>query len=451
MKIKSLLAIFSILSSLVFLISCDDDLNAIGGSVQPPSDTISVSVDTIALSSRTVSMFDKVYARTIEGVLGKYEDDLFGTIKSDYLCQFYFPKDVKFSDTFKQVDSTHLYVRFYDHVGDSLAPMGLSVYRVNDDTPLKENYYTNINPADYCDMSQVLTSTTYTTGGAPYYSTSSLVRQITSQLGAEFGQKIYDGWKNKTITDSKSFNEFLPGMYVTTNFGSDNLIKVLDTSIRIFYTKTYTDTLEVVRDTIDYFEFSVTPEVIQLNHVKNTNPEELFIEGTGSGYLKTPAGVYSEITFPIGEIVRNMEKHNKNTLNSAQFVVKGYTEKETETVFGGLNRPGYVLLVNKDSVESVFTKRSWTTEMNKTCFITSRNSSANMYSFSNIYSLVETYKDKNIEEVSYLLIPVDVDLSTNTGTGSSMIVGVYNYMMPSSAILRTDPENLKLELIYSKF
>ncbi len=94
MKIKSLFAIFSFFIFLT-LISCDDDLNVIGGSIQSPSDTISVRVDTIPLEVRTVSV-DSVYARTIKGVLGKYDDETFGTIKSDYMCQFYFPEETKF-------------------------------------------------------------------------------------------------------------------------------------------------------------------------------------------------------------------------------------------------------------------------------------------------------------------------------------------------------------------
>jgi len=451
MKIKSLLAIFSILTSLIFVISCDDDLNTIGSSIQPPSDTISVATDTITVSARTVSLSDAIYARTTEGVLGKYEDNLFGTIKSDYLCQFYFPSDAKFSETFKHVDSTRLLITFREFSGDSLAPTGLSAYKVT--TPLTENYYTNIDPAKYSDMKQTLTSTTYTISGVPSYTPSSgqKYREIRSHLGAEFGQKIYDGWKNKTITDNKSFNEYFPGMYITTNFGSGNLIKVIDTSIEIAYTKTFKDTLGNVKDTTGTFMFSVTPEVIQLNHIKNSNPEELFKEGTGASYLKTPAGVCSEITFPIGQIVRNMEKKNKTSLASAQFSLKGYTEKESDPLYGGMSRPRYVLLVHKDSVDSYFTKRTWQTENNKTSFIASRNTSSNIYSFGNISALITAYKDKDIENATFLLIPVNVNYSVDANTNRTIIVGVFHYMFPSTAILRTDPENLKLDLVYNKF
>ncbi len=85
MKVKSIFAIVSCFIALAFA-SCDDDLNSIGGTIQPPADSISVLTDTLAIKARTIWMQDSVYARTINGVLGQYEDNLLGTIKSDYLC-----------------------------------------------------------------------------------------------------------------------------------------------------------------------------------------------------------------------------------------------------------------------------------------------------------------------------------------------------------------------------
>ncbi len=450
MKIKSLFAIFSFFLFFA-LFSCDDDLNAIGGSIQPPSDTISVTTDTISLNARTISMLDSVYARTISGVLGKYEDDVFGTIKSDYLCQFYFPDDLKFKGDVTEIDSVQFVIDFnYRYsVGDTTAIMGLSVYPVT--TPLSSYYYTNADPTKYCDMKELLVNDTYSVSGSKILSATQ--REIITDLGIPFGQKIYDAWKNGTIKDNKSFNEFFPGVYVTTNFGSESLIKVLYTSIDMYYK--YNDVLgnhDGTKDTIRTASLSIsaTDEVIQLNHIKNKNPENLFEEGTGATYLKTPAGVYTEVVMPIADIAKSMETRNMTTINSAQFRLKGYTELESSDK-QGLSRPNTLLLINKDSVDIFFKQRqkpsTYDTSISvKTNFVAGLEESTNSYNFGNISSMITAYKEKNIENAIFYVIPVEIGYD-----GYGNVIATYNYMRPGSSILRNDAENVKLDLVYSKF
>lgn len=453
MNIKTIFALFSLLS-LLSLISCDDDLNSVGGSIQPPGDRIKTATDTISLTAKTVSMRDSVYARTIQGVLGQYEDKLFGTIKSDYLCQFMFPEEAKFSDTFVKIDSTLLVLKFINYQGDSLTPMGLTVYPV--DRALPEDFYTNVDPARYSDLSEPLISRAYTVAGSEMYNSSAKVRQITSELGVPFGQKIYDAWKNKIITDDETFNDFFKGMYITTTSGTGNIIDVLDTSIEIHYTKTYVNAANVTRDTVAVFSIAVTPEVIQLNHIKNKNPEELFIEGTDATYLKTPAGVYTEVTFPVSTIAQNMEKANMSTINSALFSVKGYTEKEDVSDFS-LGRPEALLLIPKDSIDSFFKgrKRPYPYDMTKNyVFLASSKFGSvanNIYSFGNISPAIKAYKDKNVDKITYAIIPVKCDYTYNSYGYAENVLAVYHDMVPSTAILRNDPKNVRLELVYSKF
>lgn len=445
MNIKTLFALLSLLSFLGF-ISCSDDLNTIGGSIQPPSDLIKTATDTISLDARTVSMYDSVYARTTQGVLGQYVDDIFGSIKSDYLCQFYFPEDARFSDTFVKMDSVLFVLDFIKFQGDTLAPMGLTVYPV--DRPLTENFYTNADPTKYSDMKNPLTSRAYTIAGSEILSSTTKQREISSDLGVSFGQNIYDAWKNGKIKDNKTFNDFFPGMYVTTTSGTGNLINVLYTSIDMYYTKTYVDTANVTRDTTALFSLSVTPEVIQLNQITNKNPEELFIEGSNATYLKTPAGVYTEVVFPVRQIAENMQKKDMETVNSAIFTLKGFTEKENDPKYS-LGRPTNLLLLPKDSIDSFFKGRKLPDS--KFYHIGARAAANNVYSFGNISSLITAYKDKDIDEVTCVVIPVSMEYSYNSSTGVTQLVGVYNYMVPSTAILRNDPESMRLELVYSKF
>lgn len=456
MNNKTVFALFSLLS-FIGLVSCDDDLNSVGGSIQPPSDHITTATDTIPLAAKTVSMHDRIYARTVNGALGQYEDDMFGTVKSDYLCQFRFPEEAKFQDNVISIDSVLFSLDFVNYQGDSLAPMGLTVYPV--DRALTENYYTDIDPSEYSDMQNPLTSRAYTIAGSEVISSSSSstkLRSITSDLGIPFGQSIYDSWKNGIFNDEESFNEYFKGMYVTTTSGTGSLINVEYTSIDIYYKYNHIKgnhdgTQDTIRET--YFTLSVTPEVIQLNHIKNKNPEELFVEGTDAVYLKSPAGVYTEVVFPISQIADNMEKKNMTTINSVLFSLKGYTEKEDDSDFS-LGNPESLLLIPKDSIDSFFKGRKLPyprNMQNKYALLATRSASTNSYTFGNISPLVSEYKNKGVENIVYAVLPVTTQYSYNNSTGGSELVNVYHTMLPTTAVLRNDEENMRIELVYSKF
>lgn len=97
---------------------------------------------------------DSVYARTTSGLLGEFYDPLYGNVKSDYICQFYCPSDFKFKKEpiNGQIDSVDFKIIYYSGswVGDSLTPMRAQIYQV--DKQLERDFYTNIDPSDYCDM-----------------------------------------------------------------------------------------------------------------------------------------------------------------------------------------------------------------------------------------------------------------------------------------------------------
>lgn len=447
MKLKSCLAIIPLLFTILF-VACDDDLNSVGGTVQPPSDNISVSLDTIGATAKTISMHDSVYARTINGVLGKYEDELFGTIKADYLAQFMYPDELSFKGELIEIDSMQFVIDFINYTGDTLAPMGLSVYEVN--KPLVEDFYTNADPSKYCDLSLPIVNQGFTIAGTKVIGTSSAgtQRAIVTDLDKKLGYRLYDAYENKTITNSETFNDFFKGIYVTTNFGSTTMVNVLYTSIDLYYKYNdvkgnHDNTKDTIRTAL--FSLTVTPEVIQLNHIQNTNPDQLFVTGTGSTYLKTPAGVYTEIVLPLKDIREDMARLNMKTVNSAQFFINGNSQLENELTTLR-ERPNSLLLIDKDSLGTFFTDRQIKAG-GIGSFTTSRNTSYNTYSFNNISKMINFYNEKGIDEITLLLVPVDISVDSSTGAA----LGVYNYLRPSTAILRSDPANMKLNLVYSRF
>lgn len=461
MKIKTLLSLFIAFLALSF-IACDDDLNSVGSNMQPKDDEIFVGVDTVIITAKTVSLNDSVYARTTFGVLGEYTDPVFGKIKSDYMSEFYCPDNTSFHENFIEIDSVKFNIGFdpYSFTGDSINPMGLAIYEVNKN--LDKNYFTNIDASDYCDMSKTLTKGVFTIKNLPINTNSGYqYREIYLKTANSFGQRFYNEWKNtngETFKNSDSFRKFFRGIYVTPNFGTGSLINVSYTRLNIYYKYKYGLASDGVSDSIEakIFTLPVTPEVIQMNRIRNDQSviKQLTAADANKTYIKSPAGVCTEITIPLKEII---EKSKENTLNSVTFRLKEFVEEEEKS---GLNRPTYLLFVNKDSIADYFVNSN--TPNFETSFIMQRVTTNNTYNFitaaggsastsaANISALINYYikhykNSTNIPDLKYLVIPV------SASANSSGIYSVYNLMSPTSAIFRTNSENMKMGLIFSKY
>lgn len=443
----------------LFLIfsSCGDSLTELGGNIYPPGDGVEFGVDSVYLTAKTVSMEDSIFARTIKGVLGEYDDPTFGKVKSDYMCQFYNPgkNSLYFKEGFISIDSVFFSVDFTTFYGDTTAQMGVSVYEVN--RSLDRNFYTKFDPAEYYSKSDLLGQTAYSIAGVQKNklpNSSVFQRLLSVDLGVGFGQRFYDAYHNSNaFNDDKTFNEFFKGMYVTNTMGSGALINLSGSSIDIYYS--YNDPMGNHDNTADtvrmaLFTLSATPEVIQMNRVQNAIPNEIFNDPTAT-YLKTPAGVCTEFKFPLQDVLSKMTDKNgvvdtSLVINMASLSVKGYSEKES--AFFGMNpsRPSRLLLIDKDSMTAFF-ERSYKVVDEKSRVLASLNTTTNTYNFNNLSSLISHYRTLGLTtDPVFVLVPVDVEL-TSSGTTTN----VYHYMKPSTAILRADGENLKFKFAYTKF
>lgn len=443
MKLSTLLSLVLTFFIALGSTSCDDDLNNIGGTLQPPGDDIVAGTDTLPIIARTISMQDAVYAQTLNGILGKYEDDIFGSIKSDYLCQFYYSSDFKLKDKIAKIDSVQFRIAYLNYLGDTVSPMGLSVYKVTKALP--EYFYTNADPKEYTDMKTLIANKTFSIAGNTVK--GSTYKQIIAEMDTTFATNLFSAIKTGTVKDPKTFNTYFPGVYVTTTFGSGTLIQPVQTSINIKY-KYYTAKADSLGTA--WFSLNATTEVNQLIHIENKNPDNLFDSNSGMVYAKTPAGVYPEVVFPIKKIKENMAKNNYASVNTALFTLTGYTEKEPTGTFS-YGKTSKLLLINKDSVDYFFSHKEL--QNNKTTFIAERNEASNTYKFSNLSRLITIYKDKNLaEDPTFVLVPVDLLYADSYNT---QLVRVYNKMLPTASIFRnnfnSNQDNMRLTLIYTKF
>jgi len=450
-QMKFTLYLLGLVLTVLLLIACDDDLNNVGGSILPDGDNIAVETDTFKMKVRTVKV-DSIYAWSTSGLLGKYEDDVFGLIKSDYMSEFYCYEG-RFLGEDVVIDSVTLDIEFYYHYGDTLNPMGVSVYKLTNE--LTANFYTNVDPLKYCDMSELLGQQIYSVAQSPYYTTSDglKIRTLTVNVDKKLGEEFYLEFlrDSKTFSNSNTFKKYFPGVYVTPTLGSGTLVEAGYTSLNIYYNYNdvkgnYNQTQDTTRTTI--FSFEASADVVQLNHVQNEVPSSLLTEGTGSAYIKAPAGVCLEVELPVLEIDDWLGNDSTKIVNSANFSLSGYTEME-DVINSPWGRPTHLLLVDKDSLQTFFINKQFPD--NKTSTFMMRNS-ANIYypavisssSFTttnNIALIIREYRKRNLtKNPVFVLMPVQATTTT-----------VQNYLRPLSAVIRTDDKYMNMGVIFTKY
>ena len=409
MKIKLLILGLGLGASI--LAGCNDDFSSIGTSIQPGDDTIAVYMDTFQIQATTVQL-DSIYARSTSAQLGELYDPLYGNLVSDYMCQFYCPSDFQFKHTPYEgkIDSVEFNIYYNGSnkngvwVGDSLAPMRAEIFKIT--SPLQKNFYTNIDPKQYCNMQESMGAQAYT---AYNTSISDSLRNsdgysphVSIKMPTEFGQKFYDETINNpgTFKNQETFNEFFPGLYVTTTFGSGNILSVASSVLKIYYNYAVKSTAGKDSLITTWEAFSVTKEVIQLSRFKNTDMSQLL--QPNDSYALAP--------------------------------------------------PPYLLILPEDSVKSFFEGSQ--IDNNVTSFLSKAyDATTRTYSFPNLANLLKYQMENNPDkDLSLLLIPVQRTTTTGNSYGQSTVVttAITNYLAPSGVKIRKDEEVMKIGITSCK-
>lgn len=458
---NSLYKAFLAILIVIIATACDDTLDKVGFTIQPDKDRLKLGMDTLNLRTRTVEVGD-FFAKTKYPVLGEYADPVFGSIKSDYIGEFYYPTGAGFKDG-AIVDSARVVISYSSILGDSLTPMLLDVYKVT--KPLQGQ---TIDPAEFVDLSAPIGSKSFTGRNSTYRNVTQSsgrgtetfrVYDIRVPLAPSVATDFLNEYKKPghgRLTDTDAFKEFFPGLYFTTSFGNGTILNVSLTSLYIHYhyvdkggSSKGTDTTRV-----DALRLNITPEVTQINYIENNN-DQLLVPNNTHTYVKSPAGVNTEIVFPFSEIHSKLEAQ---ALNMAKLNIFAKPDPTQETTVK-LSPPQHLLLINKDSLDGFFEKRKLPD--NFTSYISTFQPTTYSYSFTNISAMVNHYKSENKNattgkyepfDLTYYLIPVDVTFATDQyGRPTSQPIAVYNQMQPAAVMLDTPEQKLKLEMIFSNF
>jgi hypothetical protein len=483
-SLKKLIAACSLLTCFV-LGSCDDNLTSVGTSIQPPGDWITVYTDTFLITASTVKL-DSIFAKTTQCVLGEIYDPLYGTLKSDFLCQFYCEEGFEFAETPYEgkIDSIELFIMYPNDTygktsayGDTILPMQVSVYPVV--ASLGRNFYTNDDPEKYCDMNNLLGKATYT----PYdMSITDSVRALTDSYGyyiytpniriklpVQLGQKFYDETINNpsTFASQNNFNAFFPGMYITNTFGSGNLIfsQGENMILRISYSVMKQSSLGQDSLAFRFEEIGSTKDVIQINRFKNSNMDHLLEENPTHTYIKAPAGVCTKLVIPTTEISSEMDIQNR-FINGFTLNLKYLPADEWDFAY---TPPSHLLILPEDSVKTFFENgnvEDYTTSFvsfmydisstSSTSYTSSSetfygyNPSTRTYSFGNISNLLKAHiKNSPEKDLCVLVLPVNRSYTLSSSTYYTK--GISHTLLPAGLKMRKEEEFMKIVVLSSRF
>ncbi len=483
MKLNS----FLILALGILLSACDDTLTNIGSSIRPDTDDLSVKSASFDLESRTF-LADSIYMRTGNPLLGEITDKFYGTIRADYAAQFYAKPGFNFnvvnsSDSILYdmsnekdsmmngaLDSAVLRIFYGAYVGDSLTPMAVTAYRVQ--TKLPRNFYSNVDFEPYVTPLESLGSAGYTGSDRSIpdsiKSDSDYMPYVDIKLKDSVKEDFLNAVKNNpsVFKNQETFEAFFPGVYFKNTFGDGTMLRVVNSRIIFFY-RTYHDKApggsplvgasgkdsSYVVPRTKYI--SVTPDVIQLNHVQNPitpNPELLNNDSTT--YITAPAGYFTEIDIPVGKIMKEINSDPLATstyLNGATLNVKAYAP--IENIFSA-TPPSNMLMVERSKMNEFFENNKLPDS--QTSFLASYAAdtvnAVYQYNFGNLNQLVvakaEEAKKNGSYDTTYVVKMAVVPISTVLDSYYN-ITKVSNYFLPGAVALKRGTNPQKTDIVYT--
>lgn len=468
--------------SCITIASCDDTTDSIGNSLTDNMDMLKVTTDTFNVATRSI-VADSVLSRSTTGYLGKIRDIETGNyITGDFMAQFSTLENYKLPEKDSIVslqdgeviaDSCSIRLFYTDYYGDSLATMNITAYEMNE--PMKEGvkYYSNFDPIaeglirnDGMKVNKTYTLTDLSISDEDRADESSYTPNIKINLNKPYTDKSGVTYNNygtyimrmyyedpDRFKNSYNFiHEVCPGFYFKTNDGIGSMAYITVSQLNIYFR--YLNDSTYVGTT----SFSATEEVLQTTNISNDkqNIADLANDNTCT-YLKTPAGIFTEITLPVDEITEN---HSNDTINTAKISLTRINNNTHDEY--SLSAPSTLLMIPKDSLYTFF--ENGDNVDYKKSFIATYSSSTNQYTFNNISGMI-TYmadiKKKGLAENSSWLnehpdwnkvVVIPVSVTTNS---SSQIVKIVHDMSLTSTKLVGGSENpyepIKINVIYSKF
>ena len=468
---KILFTVLSILTVAIGFNSCTDDV--IGPSV---SDIHSAVIEDASFAINGVTVRSPhLRSRSSIQLIGKVSADGYGTLTSDVVAQF---MPTTMIDTVgvhggtDWVDSCFVVMRVSttDVIGDKLAPMRMSVYKLNKQLP--NPIYTDFDPAGYYSDDDLMGSVAYSasdmtlkTEYSSYDGSSVSYYEIKVPVPVSYAHDIFNEFKaNPSIFKSPTdFATFFPGIYIKNSYGEGHVMNFYDIEFVSYYRKweKLSETNDTIYPAMSQSYMAVTPEVVYNNNIYlDAAPSVMSMIANGDAIVMGPAGYEVQANFPIQEIIDRFKADSQDALSVLNSLALEIPVSEITNKYD-IAPPQYLLMVKESYRDTFFDKDSLTN--NKDAFYAEYNDQENAYVFTGLrdYALDIINNKGGIateSDMKFVIMPIDVTKYTNTTSSyyyytSSASAEVVKKIAPAVSrpcMAKLNLDEAKITLTYSK-
>lgn len=461
------------------LTACDDTTDTLGDSLTQTADKFELLTDTFGVSTRSMTV-DSVLASSMYPYIGNVKDtETNSYVKSSFSSQMSVLQTIFYGSPKEDslrcekdewgnyiADKCYIGVYFNSFIGDTLNTMKVTLHELA--KPLEEGmkYYSNfdLGKEGYLrnDGNEIKMAKSYTYEGLI---TTDSMRPVIIDLNKEevyvdksgnkyknYGSYLLTSFYKHPEYFSSSYNfihNVCPGFYFEQTNGIGNMGEIAFVNMAVGFKALRSDTLSAVE-----IVFPGTEEVMQTTFIDNDREKMLELASDEScTYVKSPSGIFTEMTLPIEDIKRG---HENDTISSAKIVIPRYNYTTDESMFIA---PTYIMMVPKDSLYTFFEDKN--VPDSKMSYLATYSSAANTYTFNNISDLINKLWQNKVNGMGgedwnkVVLLPVTVSTNSSTSSSTTSVTNVTNEMgLKSTKLVRGDgskDSRLKISVIYNKF
>ncbi len=268
---KTFYALLLAVATLCIPTACDDSTSTIGSTLT--GQNVEIKIDSsYQVSGHTVRVA-RIRPKTTEQLIGCIDIPAYGSLRTSNVMQF-LPSTALDTANFtsENVDSLILTLRYGRgaFLGDSVAPMGISVYPLTDkfSEAVADTISSGFDPEGYYDRSKLLASKIYnaSTFNGTSAEQAATYRDIKLRLdpNGDLGKRLYKAFEEhpEYYENGRTFSEHVfPGLYFETSYGNGRMTQVSITSMSMYLRKIYTPEDSEELDTLDavHTYYMVTP------------------------------------------------------------------------------------------------------------------------------------------------------------------------------------------------
>ena len=264
-------------------------------------------------------------------------------------------------------DSCDVRLFYNTYAGDSLSQLKVTVYEMGKPMEESADYYTDFDPISegYIRTNGIAQTRTYTlydlTEADDVLKSSGYSKNIRIALKNpyqrdgitynNFGTYLMRQYYSNPANFRNSYlfaHNILPGFFYKIVGGIGSMAHIVTAQINIYY-----------RTTTDGKEKNVTTSLTSTEEVLLTTSFEYDKEAIASlasedtwTYLKSPAGLYTEVTLPIEKMV---QEHSTDSINGAKLYIPRINSKSEDA--DNWSAPKQLLMIPVDSLDNFFQNR----------------------------------------------------------------------------------------------